>query len=172
MIEKGIGAIAVMPEDEKVAAAVTDNNDNRNRKPMPVGIITKSDIIKAYQNMVGIDDPCESIMHTGDLKTCTPTVDRDRAARLLEENHNHHLLVVSDDDPSVFVGLVSSWDITAECARDDRAWPWIRSEDGKFHNPLPKKKPVGQHFDRQTILHHNHEANTVYMDELDVMNFQ
>ena len=33
-----------------------------------------------------------------------------------------------------FVGLVSSWDITVECARDDRAWPWNRPEDGRFHS--------------------------------------
>ena len=151
-----------------------DNNDNNTKVvPLPVGIITKSDIIKAYQNQVNINEPCESIMNKGDLQTCGPNVDRDKAAHLLEESHNHHLLVVSDDDdPKKFLGLVSSWDITAECARDHRAYPWIRSEDGKFHSPFPKKKPSEQHFNKQTVLHHEHEPDTVYMDDLDVLNFQ
>jgi hypothetical protein len=39
------------------------------------------------------------------------------------------------DKNAQFRGLVSSWDITVECARDDRAWPWNRTEDGKFHRP-------------------------------------
>jgi hypothetical protein len=43
---------------------------------------------------------------------------------------NHHALVV--DKNGDFRGLISSWDITAECARDDRAWPWNRQEGGKF----------------------------------------
>jgi hypothetical protein len=44
---------------------------------------------------------------------------------------NHHAVVV--DKEGEFKGLISSWDITAECARDDRAWPWNRQEGGKFH---------------------------------------
>lgn len=40
-------------------------------------------------------------------------------------------MVVNKDGD--FKGLISSWDITVECARDDRAWPWNRQEDGKFH---------------------------------------
>jgi CBS domain-containing protein len=55
---------------------------------MPVGIITKSDILKAYRSRVGVDDPCEVIMGGRDqLVTCTPSVDRDRAARILERSH-------------------------------------------------------------------------------------
>jgi CBS domain-containing protein len=100
-------------------------------RTMPIGIITKSDILLAYHNLVGIDDPCE-VLVTKDkpLQTCNPNIDRDRAAAiLLERNHTHHILVV-DDEPShasspYFVGLFSSWDLSAECARDDRAWPWI-----------------------------------------------
>ena len=40
-----------------------------------------------------------------------------------------------------FVGLVSSWDITVECARDDRAWPWNRPEEGKFHDKNEEQQP-------------------------------
>jgi hypothetical protein len=112
-------------------------------------------------------------MTKGTLQTCSPTCDRDKAARILEESHHHHLLVV-DDHTQTFAGLVSSWDITAECARDDRAWPWNRSEDGKFHKPIAdtKKHSTAEKYEKQTILHHDHEEYTVYMDELDVLNFQ
>jgi hypothetical protein len=46
-------------------------------------------------------------------------------------SQNHHAIVVGPN--AEFKGLVSSWDITVECARDDRAWPWNRPEDGRFH---------------------------------------
>jgi hypothetical protein len=39
------------------------------------------------------------------------------------------------DKNGEFRGLISSWDITVECARDDRAWPWNRQEGGKFFAP-------------------------------------
>jgi CBS domain-containing protein len=173
--EKRIGCVAVMADDNEEEGLLQQQDDNNNKKlvPLPVGIITKSDIIKAYQNQVDTNEPCETIMHKGSLQTCSPNVDRDEAAHLLEKSHNHHLIVASEDEPKIFLGLVSSWDITAECARDHRAYPWIRSEDGKFHNPFPpQKKPSEQHFNKQTILHHEHEPDTVYMDDLDVLNFQ
>jgi CBS domain containing-hemolysin-like protein len=169
MVDQKVSSIAVIPDlvDEKVTL------DAPKPVPMPIGIITKSDIVRAYHNEVGIHEPCEKIMNQCPLQTCSPTVDRDRAARILEHNRTHHIIVL-DDKTHNFVGLISSWDLTAECARDDRAWPWIRSEDGKFHNPLPQKKRVSSSlkYDKQSILHHGHEEYTVYMDELDVLNFQ
>lgn len=165
-----------MPE-EQAREQVDALSPESPNTAMPIGIITKSDILFAYHNMVGIDDPCEAIMpRDKPLQTCSPNVDRDQAARILEQNHTHHIIVVnkdaSDDSPH-FVGLISSWDLSAECARDDRAWPWIRSEDGRFHNPFPRvKKSSALKYDKQSILHHDHEEYTVYMDELDVLNFQ
>ena len=51
---------------------------------------------------------------------------------------NHHALVMNKN--AEFVGLISSWGITVECARDDRAWPWNRPEEGKFHDDANKKE--------------------------------
>jgi CBS domain-containing protein len=99
---------------------------------VPIGIITKTDLLKAYHDNLTLDHPVKEIM-TKDLATCTETMSRDQAARILERNQNHHAIVV--DKSQHFRGLVSTWDITSECAKDDRAWPWNRSEDGRFHKP-------------------------------------
>lgn len=100
---------------------------------VPIGIVTKTDLLKAYHDNLTLDHAVKEIM-TRDLLTCSETMNRDQAAAILEKNKNHHAIVV--DDNQHFKGLVTAWDITVECARDDRAWPWNRSEDGKVHKPI------------------------------------
>jgi CBS domain-containing protein len=121
MLKHKVGAIVVL---------VTGNYH------VPIGIVTKTDLVNAYHDNLPIDHPVKEIM-SHDLATCTETMSRDQAARVLEKNKNHHALVV--DKNCHFKGLISSWDITVECANDDRAWPWNRSEDGRFHKPNETK---------------------------------
>lgn len=173
MLTNKIGALVVMSEQPPAAGL-----DGATELPLPLGIITKSDIMRGYQNCVGIDESCEAIMYKGELATCTANISRDKAASLLEKNHFHHL-VVTDEKKEQFMGLLSSWDITAECARDDRAWPWPRSEDGKFHvlKDKDEKQPgqTPQHpDDHPTIVKHDHghDEFETYMDDLDLMGFQ
>jgi hypothetical protein len=118
MVKHKVGAIVVL---------VTGNYH------VPIGIVTKTDLVNAYHANVTLDHPVKEIMSHDDLATCIETMSRDQAARVLEKNKNHHALVV--DKNCHFKGLISSWDITVECAKDDRAWPWNRSEDGRFHKP-------------------------------------
>ena len=54
-------------------------------------------------------------------------------AKFLEKNKVHHALVVNEDGKEV--GLISSLDIATEVAKDARAWPWHRQEDGRAHSP-------------------------------------
>lgn len=118
--------------ENKIGAVVIVRSDERN-ETVPCGIITKSDILEAYQYAhISIDHPCLEVMSRSNLATCTPDMSRDQAARILERNHSHHAIVV--DHKQRFAGVLSSWDITVECAKDHRAWPWNRREDGKFHN--------------------------------------
>jgi CBS domain-containing protein len=117
MVEHNIGAIVVL---------VTGTYH------VPIGIVTKTDLVKACHDNVTLNLPVKEIM-SHNLATCVETMSRDQAARVLEKNKNHHALVV--DKNCHFKGLISLWDITVECAKDDRAWPWNRSEDGKFHKP-------------------------------------
>ena len=126
MLEHNIGAVVVVRLEESREGSELATFHRA------CGIITKTDVIAAYKNTyIGIDYPCHHIM-SSHLATCTPQMSRDQAARIMELHKNHHAIVV--DDEQRFVGVLSSWDITAECARDHRAWPWNRSEDGKFHN--------------------------------------
>jgi len=112
--------------------------------PIPVGIVTKTDLVKAYNAGLQLDRPVKEIMTKEELlATCTEHMSRDEAAKILEHNQNHHAIVI-DPETKNFRGLLSSWDITVECAKDDRAWPWNRSEDGKFHKPSEKIPVVVQ----------------------------
>jgi CBS domain-containing protein len=100
---------------------------------VPIGIITKTNLIEAYHDGLTLDRAVKEIMNKQDLVTCTENMSRDQVARILETNKTHHVIVVDKNEH--FCGLVTAWDITVECAKDDRAWPWNRSEDGKFHKP-------------------------------------
>jgi CBS domain-containing protein len=103
---------------------------------IPVGIVTKSDFANAYRRGISLDAQVATIMGTN-LMTIQENESGDAAAKKCETARVHHLLVL--DDNGWFKGVVSSWDIAAECAKDARAWPWNRSPDGKFHMPNEKK---------------------------------
>mmetsp|Transcript_10328 Transcript_10328/g.19824 ORF Transcript_10328/g.19824 Transcript_10328/m.19824 type:complete len:207 (-) Transcript_10328:184-804(-) len=130
MLQHNISAVVVVKYEYK---RTDDDSPDETLFMIPLGIITKSDLLLAYHEPgININHPCRVIM-SDHLTTCSPNMDRDEAAAILESSKNHHAIVM--DDSGYFQGLVSSWDITAECAKDHRAWPWIRSEDGKFHDP-------------------------------------
>ena len=145
----------------------------------PLGIITKSDLMKAYYDRIDIDDPCSKIMTSANkLETCKMTDDKDKVASILESTHHHHVLVL--DNNSKFVGLVSSWDISTEDARDSRVWPYLRGDNGEIDVKIatgagdPRAPPPGAPFDPDkptTIENHQHDFKT-YMDDLDLMGFQ
>ncbi len=101
----------------------------------PLGIVTKTDLLKAYSDNLTLDHFVAEIMSTH-LETCLDTMERDEAAHILERNRNHHAIVLNKEGN--FRGLLSSFDIAVECAKDSRAWPWNRSEDGRFHSPQSK----------------------------------
>ena len=115
MLSKDIGSLVVM-----------------SNETTPVGIITSKDLVRAYHAGTSASSTKVSqILTNAELFAVRDTDSRDQAARSFEENKNHHAVVVNGNNE--FVGLISAWDIAAECVRDDRAWPWIRKDDGKFH---------------------------------------
>ena len=144
-----------------------------------LGIITKSDLMKAYHDRVDINADCSEIMTPADrLETCSPNDDKSKVASILESTHHHHVLVV--DETSQFVGIVSSWDITSEDAKDSRAWPYLRGDDGEIDvktacgakdPPLPSPEAKFDPSQPTTIDNHEHDFKT-YMDDLDLMGFQ
>lgn len=121
MLEHHIGAIVILATDTSA-------------RSLPIGIITKTDLIQAYRNEIPSDWPLQEILRPADsacydasttsmTTTCTHTMHRDQAARILEKNHNHHAIVL-DSHTNNFAGLISAWDIVSECAKDDRAVSW------------------------------------------------
>jgi CBS domain-containing protein len=100
---------------------------------VPIGLVTKTDVLGAYQQGLTLEHQVLEIM-TKEFQTCYMTDSRDQAASILERNKCHHALVI-DEASNHFMGIISSWDITAECAKDHRAWPWNRAPDGRFHSP-------------------------------------
>jgi len=152
MIEKKIGSIVVL-EDASVGSEA-------------MGILTNADVLKAYQKGLALDTHVIKIM-TRDLKTLNENMPKDEAAKFFEKSRLHHAIVTNDK--GAFVGILSSWDISAENARDDRAWPWIRSEDGRFHHPK-----TGSYANEQrspTSVHRESHAFLDYIDSVRQMPF-
>jgi CBS domain-containing protein len=67
LLEHKIGAVVVLKDN------------------VPLGIVTKTDLVRAYQENLTLDHCAEEIMST-QLETCDETMDRDQAARILERN--------------------------------------------------------------------------------------
>lgn len=98
----------------------------------PVGIISKTDLVSAYRKGVKLNDRVDSVM-TKDLRSVLDTDSRDAAADAFAKSKYHHAIVQNKEGE--FVGLISTWDIAQECARDSKAWPWTRTMDGRLpHN--------------------------------------
>lgn len=176
MLAHKVGAVVIVGNDEK--KLVEGSLELCNDIPIAIGVITKSDILQAYRDRVDIDDPCHKIMGDRHLVSCAPGDDRDKVAGILEKNQTHHV-IVADEKHSRFVGIVSSLDVAAECAKDNRAWPYLRGEDGKvirFPEKIEKDEvPIPPAYDpqkRTSITNHEHGKTTTFMDDLDLEAFQ
>lgn len=112
LVEKQISCIVVMGENEE-----------------PAGIVAKTDLVAAYKQGIPLAQHVGVIMNR-DMKSVRDTDERAQAAKIFEHVPTHHALVLNKDGK--FVGLISTWDIAADCARDfdHAAWPWPRSTDG------------------------------------------
>ena len=108
--------------EHHISAVVVEENDTA------VGIITKTDIAKAYKESIPLNEKAEAIM-TRQVKTVLHSLQRDVAAKVFSESNIHHAIVVDNDGK--FVGLISAWDCAKEGALDHHAWPWNRRMMGR-----------------------------------------
>lgn len=121
LLEKNIGCVVVL-EHEKT----------------PVGILTNRDLVQAYHDGLSpYATTVRELMKT-ELIAVRETDSRDEAAATFQHHRNHHAVVINDDNQCV--GLVSAWDIVVECAAAHRAWPWNRSNDGRFYKPSQQQQ--------------------------------
>lgn len=68
LLKHNIGAVVVM-----------------NETNMPMGLVTKTDILKAYKDNLTLDHMADEIM-SRELEACEQHMSRDQAARILERN--------------------------------------------------------------------------------------
>lgn len=115
LLENHISAIVVVSDDP-------ENNNN------VVGLVTKTDIAKAYKQGLPLTETCETIMTTS-IKSISKSLQRDQAAKVFACYKIHHAIVV--DDEKQFVGLISAWDCAKEGYLDHGARPWDRRMMGR-----------------------------------------
>lgn len=101
-----------------------------------VGIITKTDITRAFAGEVPSSTIADAFMTSKDLICVKADTQTDDIAELIQKKFVHHLLVV--DDKGAFVGVASSWDVAREVSLDAKAFPYNRELWTK-----PKKTVVG-----------------------------
>ena len=121
MIEKKVGAIVVL--------------DGMNPKKA-AGLLTKSDFLQAYQKGLSLNLTAVEDIMSKHLYCMSKDMSKDEAAKFFERKKVHHAVATNEDGD--FIGLLSAYDISTDTANEDRAWPWIRSEDGRFHHPFHK----------------------------------
>lgn len=130
-------------------------------KHIPVGIVTKTDLLQAYLDKLDLDNLVETVMGHK-IETVLDTKTRDDAATHFEKTKHHHAFVVNSDQQ--WVGLVAAWDVATELARDSRAWPWNRDaveaiEKHYTHSPKTRHKvaaipkdPTHPDYERHSFL--------------------
>lgn len=162
MTSKQVGGAVVILSTNEDGHPSLDRSEMKSKHQKPHGIVTKTDILHAYRRQ---DKP---------LVTCKPGDDRDRVASIIERNKMHHVIVMNEQEEH-FIGIVSSLDIAKECARDNRAWPYLRSEDGRVHLPRFEDDVLPPAYNPHlptSIVNHKHDEVTTYMDDLDLEAFQ
>ncbi|EFC48435.1 predicted protein [Naegleria gruberi] len=108
IVEKHIGSVVVV-----------------NSLHDPVGIITKTDLVKAgFVEGLPSSTPVTQIMHK-QLEFCNEEIERDQVAELLMKKSIHHLLVRNKHNE--WTGLTTSMDVVTEAALDAKAFPWVRN---------------------------------------------
>ncbi|KAG2383636.1 hypothetical protein C9374_004307 [Naegleria lovaniensis] len=106
--------------ERKIGSVVVVNDSGE-----PVGIITKSDLVRAgFVDTKPSTTPVSEIMHKN-LEFCSEDLERDEVAELLMKKKIHHILVRGAHHQ--WVGLTTSLDIVTEAALDAKAFPWTRT---------------------------------------------
>lgn len=88
-----------------------------------LGVVTKSDVIRAYVQGLNVLDPISSIMKK-EIQYVDEMYTRDQCADVMKRKHTHHLLVKNQKDE--IIGMASTMDICRDIATITKECPFIR----------------------------------------------
>lgn len=94
----------------------------------PLGIVTRTELVKAYITDHPVTSPVSTIMNS-DLLYIDESQQRDGLAELMMKKKRHHVLV--KDSQGHYVGLATSLDVVTEAALDARSFPYNRQPSKK-----------------------------------------
>ena len=130
----------ILANPDKGAIVVVDDDNSLHS---PVGIVTKTDLLKGYEIEQGLDTPVEIIMGRS-IETIPVDATKDKAAEHFEKTKHYNAFVVDKDNK--WVGLLTVLDVAMDRAKDARAWPWNRESGAldyltrRVHSPHTSKK--------------------------------
>lgn len=135
-----------MIEDEASAIIVLFPD----RHHVPLGIVTKNDMMEALGNGHSLNEPVKNIMRPH-AETCSSTMSGDEAARVLEHNGSNHAVVV-DDENQHYQGLISKVDVAKQYEELISSSPTTPAEEIYMENihqptvPLANPSKMGDSF--------------------------
>ena len=117
----------------------------------PVGIVTKADLIKAFQ--MGLDPATHTVneIMSTTIESVFDTNTKDEAAKHFQDTKHENAFVL--DKEKEWVGMLNSIDIAVECVRDNNCWPWNRDAISRWAKTpksptTTKKEPVTHTFEQ------------------------
>lgn len=110
MLERVVGCIIVLPRDDA---------------GLPLGIVTKTDVIAAWEQGASKTDKISESMGTK-MESVLDTDPSGVAAEHFERTKHRHAFVLDKDGK--YVGLITAYDIAVETARDHKAWPYTNRD--------------------------------------------
>ena len=118
----------------------------------PVGIVTKTDLLKGYEAELDLDQPVDTIMGTS-IETIPDTSAKDKAAEHFEKTKHYNAFVVDKDER--WVGLLTVLDVAMDHAKGARAWPWNREPGAldyltrRVHSPHNSPQATKKNFAKE-----------------------
>ena len=99
-----------------------------------MGIVTKTDLIAAWERGMSKTDKVSEIMGTK-MESVLDTSPSGIAAQHFEDTQHRHAFVLNHDGK--YVGLITAYDIAVETARDNKAWPYVNRDALKEKFKVP-----------------------------------
>jgi len=90
-----------------------------------VGIVTKTDLIAAWERGLSKTDKVSEVMGTK-MESVLDTAPTGIAAQHFEDTQHRHAFVLDRDGK--YVGIITAYDIAVETARDNKAWPYVNRD--------------------------------------------